>query len=436
MDSQNKHNPIELFLQHKSLRFRLFWEGIAVGIGTGLIISLFRFVLVSGEALRVQVYDIVLADRMLFIPYVLFFLVTAWLLLRLMKMEPICSGGGVPQVKGLLAGSMSMNWWLALICRFVGCCLSIGAGMSMGRAGPSVHLGACVGKGFSSNRKRSRTEERILITAGAGAGLAAAFSAPLAGVIFCLEELHKTFSPVVLTAAIGASIMAVSICQAFFGFNMMFTIGELERVTVDMLPVFFLMALFVGFWALAFNRGLILSMDIYNNSSFLKGRKPLLPLFLAAVLGFVLPEILGGGNELVDYMVNNPYPMAFLLTVLAGKYLYTMICCGSGVPGGIFLPMLVLGALGGNLFGQLAILIGIMPVEFLPHTIVFGMAAYFAAVAKSPVTAAVLIMEITGSTHYMLTLVMVSMTAYMVADMTGGKPIYEQLLEYSLNKKK
>ena len=170
MDSQNKHNPIELFLQHKSLRFRLFWEGIAVGIGTGLIISLFRFVLVSGEALRVQVYDIVLADRMLFIPYVLFFLVTAWLLLRLMKMEPICSGGGVPQVKGLLAGSMSMNWWLALICRFVGCCLSIGAGMSMGRAGPSVHLGACVGKGFSSNRKRSRTEERILITAGAGAG--------------------------------------------------------------------------------------------------------------------------------------------------------------------------------------------------------------------------------------------------------------------------
>ena len=165
-------------------------------------------------------------------------------------------------------------------------------------------------------------------------------------------------------------------------------------------------------------------------------KKRLLPLLLAACLGFVLPEILGGGSHLVDALAVESYSLAFLCLLFAGKFLFTMLCFGSGVPGGIFLPMLVLGALGGAIFGNLLAGAGLFPAMYLPDMIVFGMAAYFAVVAKSPVTGSVLIMEMTGSFQHMLALLIVSLSAYAVSDLTGGRPVYVQLLGRMLRKNK
>lgn len=145
-----------------------------------------------------------------------------------------------------------------------------------------------------------------------------------------------------------------------------------------------------------------------------------------------MPQVLGGGSPLVDSLVITDYPLAFLLLLLVGKFLFTMLCFGSGVPGGIFLPMLVLGSLGGAVFAKLAIVLGVLPAPFAVNCIVFGMAAYFSAVVKSPITGSILIMEMTGSFEHMLALIIVSMTAYLVADLTGGQPVYDMLLERSL----
>ena len=109
-----------------------------------------------------------------------------------------------------------------------------------------------------------------------------------------------------------------------------------------------------------------------------------------------------------------------------------MICFGSGVPGGIFLPMLVLGSLGGAIFAKLAVLAGIMEPQWTVNCIVFGMTAYFSAVVKSPVTGAILIMEMTGSFEHLLALIIVSMTAYLLADILNGEPVYDMLLNRSL----
>ena len=418
-------------------------EGVGVGIAAGLSVGAFRYLLAVSGAFRQGLCEAVsiaaAQGRWLWpILYMSAFFIIAWLLAKIVAREPMCTGSGIPQVKGVLMGKMSMNWASVLVAKIAGGVLAIGAGMSLGREGPSVQLGACAGQGIGhlSQSFHRGLEARNLLVAGAGAGLAAAFNAPLAGVIFGLEELQRTFSAAALLVSITAAVPATAVTGLFFGSSPVFSLGYLLPMPLDMLGWLAGLGLFVGTLGRMFNPSLLWAQDFYERLG-LKGMyKPLLPLLLAACLGFVLPEILGGGSHLVDALAVESYSLAFLCLLFAGKFLFTMLCFGSGVPGGIFLPMLVLGALGGAIFGNLLAGAGLFPAMYLPDMIVFGMAAYFAVVAKSPVTGSVLIMEMTGSFQHMLALLIVSLSAYAVSDLTGGRPVYVQLLGRMLRKNK
>ena len=418
-------------------------EGVGVGIAAGLSVGAFRYLLAVSGAFRQGLCEAVsiaaAQGRWLWpILYMSAFFIIAWLLAKIVAREPMCTGSGIPQVKGVLMGKMSMNWASVLVAKIAGGVLAIGAGMSLGREGPSVQLGACAGQGIGhlSQSFHRGLEARNLLVAGAGAGLAAAFNAPLAGVIFGLEELQRTFSAAALLVSITAAVTATAVTGLFFGSSPVFSLGYLLPMPLDMLGWLAGLGLFVGTLGRMFNPSLLWAQDFYERLG-LKGMyKPLLPLLLAACLGFVLPEILGGGSHLVDALAVESYSLAFLCLLFAGKFLFTMLCFGSGVPGGIFLPMLVLGALGGAIFGNLLAGAGLFPAMYLPDMIVFGMAAYFAVVAKSPVTGSVLIMEMTGSFQHMLALLIVSLSAYAGADLTGGRPVYVQLLGRMLRKNK
>jgi H+/Cl- antiporter ClcA len=193
-----------------------------------------------------------------------------------------------------------------------------------------------------------------------------------------------------------------------------------------------LLGAFVGVLSLAFNRTLTASLDGFQRLPLPEAVKPVVPLFASCAAGFFLPQILGGGSPLVDSLVREDYGLCFLLVLFLGKFFFTMLCFGSGVPGGIFLPMLVLGALGGAVFARAAVLLGLLAPQLAVDCMVFGMAAYFACVVKSPITGTVLIMEMTGSFAHLLPLILVSMTAYLVSEIAGGAPVYEMLLARSL----
>lgn len=434
-------NLLELLVDKKRFSLRLLLEGLAVGLGAGISISVFRYLLAGSEILRPVIYHNLreaLADGQWqwLALYILSFIIIAYLLKLIVAREPMCTGSGIPQIKGILQGDMSMRWFSVLWSKIIGGVLAIGAGMSLGREGPSVQIGACVGQGLSQTSRRTGFESRILMTAGAGAGLAAAFNAPLAGVIFGLEEMQKTISPAILLTGITASITAATVTEVVFGMSPVFSMGYLLPLPLNLFDVLVAAGIVIGLLGRLFNIALAYSLNTYSRLGLSGMKKPLVPLVLAGILGFVLPEILGGGNLLVDSLVVTDYTIGFLCLLFVGKFLFTMICFGSGVPGGIFLPMLVLGAAGGAVLAKLLVLAGLLPAMYYADIIVFGMAAYFSSVVKSPVTGSILILEMTGSFQHMLALLVVSLTAYVISDLTGGRPVYDELLDRALGKSK
>ena len=173
-------------------RLRLCAGGVVTGILAGVIISGFRLALTGAASLRANLQSLVFAGG-----YALWcgaLLIAAALLAWLAKAEPQAAGSGIPQVKGAVLGVFKLRWLRILLVKFAACALAIGSGLSLGRAGPSIQMGAMAGQGVSRLLARPRIEERYLISGGAAAGLAAVFNAPLAGVIFVLEEINRTLS--------------------------------------------------------------------------------------------------------------------------------------------------------------------------------------------------------------------------------------------------
>ena len=212
----------------------------------------------------------------------------------------------------------------------------------------------------------------------------------------------------------------------------MFAVGSVPAVPLGgAYLLLFLLGVFSGALGRLFNRVLCLALDIWARFVPSLGLRTAIPFLAAGVLGFLLPEILSGGNFLVNRMVQEPLVFGAILVIFIGKFLFTVFCYGSGVPGGIFLPVLVLGAFSGALFAAAAVALGILPAALCPTFVVLGMAGFFAGSIKAPLTASLLIMEITGSFEHLLAVVCVAACAALVNDLTGGRPIYDELYERS-----
>lgn len=424
-----------------TFRLRLFIEGIFVGIFGGLCISLFRFLLGEAEALRIYAYNAFLIPAVAkenFIPLCLWaaaLVVTGFLLYRMCLYAPMAGGSGIPQVKGVILGLYKMKWFRILWVKIIAGALGIGAGLSLGREGPSIQIGAVAGQGISRFLGRTRMEERYLITSGASAGLAAAFNAPLAGMMFALEELHRNFSGAVLLPTMTSAITATIVTHFFFGRSTSFHFLNLVPMPAEHLGLVVLIAISAGFAGIVFNYGL-LHTDSFYNLPFFKNQyvKILFALFSACLLGFFLPQVLGGGNTLVDQLAAGRFTsLSFLVLLLIGKYVFTLISYGCGVPGGFFLPLLVVGALLGSVEAHVLVSLELINEVYTPNIIIIGMVSLFAASVRSPITGTLLILEMTGDFGHLMALALGSAVAYITAELLKGEPIYDALLKKSLS---
>lgn len=430
----NIHNIYNTISDWHNFKLKLVFEGIIVGILTGLTISLFRFILERLGTLLSLIYKF-MALRYVFIPiWILILAVIGGFLGYLVKRNPEIGGSGIPQVEGVLLRRLDMCWWKVIIGKFVGGLLSIGAGLSLGREGPSVQLGAAIGQGFSRIFKRIKIEEKYLITSGASAGLAAAFNAPLAGAMFSLEEVHKNFSPLILLSSISAALSSDFITSEFFGLKPILSFRQLSPIPLNLYAYIVILGIIIGLFGVLFNISLLKTQSIYAKLKCDSVYKPIIPLLLSIALGFFLPSVLGGGHELIISIVKFKFTLGLLILIVLIKFIFTMVSYGSGVPGGIFLPLLTIGALIGNIYGNIAVYTFHINGTYIDNFIILAMAAYFAAVVRSPITGSLLITEMTGSFSHLLSLSIISIVAYIVADLLGNKPIYESLLDRYMHK--
>lgn len=430
-------SPTYRSLNHwNSFQFKLFWEGIIVGIFSGLVVSLFRFLLSKAEYFRIALYaQLAQLPGEYIAGWFAILLAVGGILYWLTRYEPMAGGSGIPQVKGVILGFMRMNWFRILWVKLTAGVIGLGAGLSLGREGPSIQLGAVTAQGVSRFLGRTRMEERYLITSGASAGLAAAFNAPLAGVMFSLEELHRNFSAVVLLPAMTAAMTSTFVSRLLFGQSLTFNFRSIPRIPLDIHILYaILVAVIAGLCGVIFNNGLLnihrfYSLPIFKNLYM----KITFALVCAGILGFVLPQVLGGGNLLVDELATKFLPLQLLFALLIGKFFFTLVSYGTGVPGGFFLPMLVLGALIGSICSYFLSAFQMILPSHSANIIIIAMAAFFSASVRAPITGTVLICEMTGSFYHLMILGMASAIAYIVAQLCGSQPIYEALLLRSLN---
>ena len=408
----------------------LIGEGLLVGGIGGFVVVLYRMALdVAGDWLEgILAYAGQTPWRMA--GWFLVLGALAWLVSRLVSWEPLISGSGIPQLEGEMAGKLEQKWYRVLPAKFLGGFLCLLGGLALGREGPSIQLGAMAGKGISRGLDRGKTEEKFLLTCGAGAGLSAAFHAPLAGVMFSLEEVHKNFSVSALLSVMTASLTADFLATAVLGTDSVFQFTITRELPVHFYWMVLGLGVVLGVLGAFYNWFTLKVQSLYDRATFLNSTgKILIPFFCAGVLGFTAPELLGSGHDLIEKLTSVDMLLGTAVFLLVGRFLFSAVSFGSGAPGGIFFPLLVLGGYMGGIFAMAGIrLWGLDPV-FLNNFVLLAMAGYFAAVVRAPLTGIILIFEMTGTLTQMLSLSVVSIVAYVTATLLGSRPIYESLLD-------
>lgn len=410
-----------------------YWPLVIKGIGAGIVASIvtmtYRLFIDFFSTMREEALQACGQNMVLMLLWFVFLLVIATCVGMLMHYAPMAKGSGIPQVEGELVGLFHMDWVRTIQGKFIGGLMVIGCGLSMGREGPSVQLGALAGKGLSETLGLNRSEEKILMTAGAGAGLAAAFNAPLSGLLFALEEVHKNFSIDILLCTMAACVTSDYMSKYIFGLDPAISFFNVEKLPLELMWVPLTLGILLGILGAFYNWCSLRTQDLFGK---LKGwgptRKLFIPFLLSGLLAFTFPYVLGDGHHLMGWMIEEQPLIGLLFAVLVVKYIFSMICFGSGAPGGTLVPMLVLGSLIGGLTGTIAVqYFGLSPV-FLQNFILLGMTGYFAAIVKAPITGIILTCEITGSFQQFLPYSIVALVAYVVSDLCHAEPLYELLL--------
>lgn len=409
----------------------IVFKSLLVGVVVGGTVVLYRITLNHAEKLSFQMYDFLRNNLMLFPIVIIILCFMGYFVGYLVSKDKMISGSGIPQLEGILKGYFRKRKpWIHTLCsKFLGGTIAIGGGLSLGREGPSIQLGACVAEGLGKKIGKGRLERRILMASGASAGLAAAFNAPMAGVVFALEEIFKYFSPVILLSMMSAAVAADFVSKEVFGMLPIFNFEIIESIPLNQYGLLILLGILLGGMGAFYNYILLKTKILYSKLKFLNEKtRIIIPFVLAGILGIVFPVVLGGGHRIIEELTLKN-GILFLIMIFIIKLLFSMVSFGSGAPGGIFFPLIILGATIGSIYAGISIRYFGLDQNLYNNIIILAMAGYFTAIVRAPITGIVLIMEMTGSFTHMLPLTVVAVTAYVVADLLKSPPIYEALLE-------
>ena len=325
--------------------------------------------------------------------------------------------------------------------KFVGGMGTLGAGMVLGREGPMVQLGGNIGRMvLDVFRMRSPEARHTLLATGAASGLSAAFNAPLAGILFIIEEMRPQFryNLISIKAVFTGVIMSSIVFRIFNGEAAIIEVGKLSNAPVNTLWLYLVLGMLFGCFGPLFNFLVLRTQDLFQR---IHGGNIKKWVFiggliggLCGLLGLMQPSAVGGGFNLIPIAAAGNFSVGLLLFIFIARVVTTLICFSSGAPGGIFAPMLALGTLLGTAFGMAAI--PLFPAYHLDAGTfaIAGMGALLAASVRAPLTGIVLVLEMTDNYQLILPMIITCLGATLLAQFLGGKPLYSTILQRTLAK--
>ncbi|KFC07627.1 H+/Cl- exchange transporter [Trabulsiella guamensis ATCC 49490] len=357
------------------------------------------------------------------------------------RFAPEAGGSGIPEIEGALEELRPVRWWRVLPVKFIGGMGTLGAGMVLGREGPTVQIGGNIGRMvLDLFRMRSPEARHTLLATGAAAGLSAAFNAPLAGILFIIEEMRPQFryNLISIKAVFTGVIMSSIVFRIFNGEVAIIDVGHLSNAPVNTLWLYLILGMIFGCVGPLFNALVLRTQDMFQQLHGGEIKKWVLIGGViggsCGVLGLIQPAAAGGGFYLIPIAAAGNYTIGVLLFIFVARVVTTLLCFSSGAPGGIFAPMLALGTLFGTAFGMAA------AVSFPAYQLdagtfaIAGMGALLAASLRAPLTGIVLVLEMTDNYQLILPMIITCLGATLLAQFLGGKPLYSSILARTLAK--
>ncbi len=427
VSSKRIFRQTEYFLQ-EIVRSKIIVQAILVGLISGMLVVGFK---VSINSLFWTIQKFLSAfptwQKALIFPLIttLGGLISGFLVF---KFAPETKGSGIPYVKMTMARMGNMTRIRSIVVKFFAGVAGIGTGLSLGREGPSVQLGAGAGALVGRLFKMSGTNQDKLIAAGAGSAIGATFNAPIAGTIFVLEELVQKFTPALLFPVLVATVSAASLARHFLGSNPSFDLPKLQGgITLENIPVCIILGLVAGLLGVFFSKVIFFNNKLFDKMSKIPNYfKPAIAGLAVGLIGLVIPYVLGSGNFSVDLLLQHKFSLGLVLIIFIAKFFVTPFCFGSGAAGGIFLPMLMLGSFLGYIVSTVCNSFGFHTDPIV--IAILGMGAFLSAVARTPITAVVMVFEMTGGYSHILPIMLSAAIADLVAEKLNQKPIYASLI--------
>lgn len=419
---------------YKLSQIKAIGNGIIIGILAGSIVSVFRWSIQHLLVFMRYLYTNSLHHLDLLLACLAINLIISLVAGIFLKQQPDIKGSGIPQVEGQLLGEIDYNWWSILWRKFVGGILAIGSGLYLGREGPSIQLGSTLGQGVARLFKQVGFDRQVLISSGAAAGLSAAFNAPIASTLFVLEEIYHNFSTNIWIVSLTSAITSDMVAAYVFGLK---PVLYMRSTPLPLKYFVWVLALGVILGGLGrLYQFIILRIGKWYAHTHLPWYfNGIIPLILVIPMGMAYPRLLGGGSDIILHLNAAGYSTLLLVLFFVLRFVFSMISYGSGLPGGIFLPILCLGGLIGAIVGNVLVGLHLLDPLYFSTFIIMGMAGYFAAISKAPFTAILLITEMVGTLSHLLGLAVASLVAYAVIDFLDGKPVYYSMLRQLLKTK-
>jgi len=347
----------------------------------------------------------------------------------LVRFAPVAAGSGVQHVEAVMRGEATRAPLRVIPIKFFGGILSIGSGLALGREGPTVQMGATIGAEIADRFRMAAADLKAMQASLAGAGLAVAFNAPVGGATFVFEEVSHSFKHRLMLPTLIGCCMAICVSRAMLGDHVDFQVATLEHATWESVLPFLLFGGLLGVLGVWYNKATILAIEWF-------AKFPNIPMEIRAaivgglvgVCGWFAPDLIGGGETLNQQVLNGAFPLGMLVIVFAVRWVLGPLSYSAGTPGGLFAPLLLVGAAFGGLFGGVMEMTGatVWESSSLAFAIV-GMSAFFTAVVRAPLTGIVLIAEMTATTALLIPMLAANFAALLITIAMKAPPIYDTL---------